>query len=289
MHEYQEVFVETTSQILRLCGDSRQKEKIESFLSTSTTVYTSSTVYLEFLRTIVWAFQIVRRTIAESEPCQDALIRLADIDRWLSETTFAHSERQVRSLFKVTSALKEKYGQEYKITCGEVIEYIDGVINRLIKKWFFVFGTGSMKADIRQTGGFINLTNCELVEQAIKLDIPSRARLSCSAKDQSCSIYKLLAERKIDIQKVKVAFDLCTDDRKDKDALEALDKVIDKVGTSFQKKATALGQRICWKLGDVIIGLECPAGAKLLSSDKHFSVICPALGEKLLPLKDVLN
>ena len=58
---------------------------------------------------------------------------------------------------------------------------------------------------------------------------------------------------------------------------ELLEKLA-RVTTNF---SWAKGQRTCWKLGDIIIVLESPKDALIYTTDKHFKIICTALGRKL--------
>lgn len=43
----------------------------------------------------------------------------------------------------------------------------------------------------------------------------------------------------------------------------------------------ALGERVCWAIGDVIIALEAPKDALIYTADRHFEVICRAIGKQL--------
>lgn len=284
MTEPSEYFLETSAQIARLCGTSVVRNRAEKVFG-GANVYTSTTVYLEFLRTVIWAFQITRRTIDECQPDRDAVARLDEIDSWLSETTFAHSERQVRLLLKVTSALKARFGGEPETRCGEVIDYINDRIYKLGQVRFFFLGG----VDIRKSGRFIDITGCELVHDILQTGILPQKRLSCNRMSRHCSVRTLLRLKEKDVLKVGGAFAACTDARKDTKAVDAIDRVMDRIQRESNNDSSALGENDCWRLGDVIIGLECPKTAWLVSNDKHFEIICPALAKGLLPISGALT
>ena len=283
MPSIQPVFIETTAQIKRLCGDSLTKRTLETYLGTMPNVGTSSTVYLEFLRTVIWAYDVVRRTVAESESDYDALIRLSDIDIWIAEKVTARSERRVKLLLRVTSALKENF-REHKVTCGEVVTFLDGRMQSLANRRFFEYGIGKSKRDIRHEGGYVDRTQCHVA--TFPIDTTWHG-IFCNKASRKCQIINLLMSEKESIEKVRQAFDSCEDDRKDIKALAVLTEI--SMRTVSRTDSAALGQEKCWRIGDTIIALECPIESHLLTIDKHFSIICPALGKGILSLNDVLQ
>jgi hypothetical protein len=285
MEESGDVFVETTAQIMRLFGTQEIRNRMGAYLR-GKRVWTSATVYMEFVRTMIRAFWVVKGTLEECEPDHDALIRLGDIDRWLSDSNLVHSERQARLLFKVTAALKDNFPDEddYKVSCRQVTDYLDRQIETLLNRLFFLFEYGESQVDLRAAERFINLTNCGLMER-LGAD-QSVERLSCNSKREVCSTHQLIFSRKDELESVKTAFAACEDERRDGAALEALEKIWREI-LEEGKVEKSLGEKICWKLGDVFIGMECPHEAHLLTKDKHFSIICPALKKVLLPIDHI--
>jgi hypothetical protein len=83
-----------------------------------------------------------------------------------------------------------------------------------------------------------------------------------------------LSQREQELENIEHAIRNLPKEERDNLALRALGRI-------RNDKTVASGEQNCWALGDVIIALSVPDDAFIYTIDRHFEVICQALGKKL--------
>ncbi len=119
----------------------------------------------------------------------------------------------------------------------------------------------------------MNKTDCDLVADSFGC---RNSNLSCARRTAKCGLPILLREGDTELAKIKAAFQKTPPRGRDVRLMKAIDRII-----AAGDWNDAKGQKNCWPLGDSIIALECPRDAHIYTKDRHFDVICQAIGKKL--------
>ena len=275
------IFVETPCQIRRLYGLPDERERIDLLLS-NYDCYTSSMVYIEFKRIILETISLVLDSILEAKPDKNAKVRLATISNMLANEVKIRGERMAKRALIIVGVIQQRF--EYyddDPTVEEVTQYLKSEIRRVALHWFFVF-SGEFIRDGQQ---YIDVISCPLATDDFLPGINITRRLSCRRNSKECNVRTLLRHRWLEVIKIRDAFKTYPKGCKNRN--DDLIECVRKVNHLLKKPANdnnSIGEKICWKLGDVIIGLQCPNSvSKICSLDRHFDVICPVLGKERLP------
>jgi hypothetical protein len=119
-------------------------------------------------------------------------------------------------------------------------------------------------------------TACDLVKSGAEIGDYVHSRLSCNGRTAQCQLVAFLQSHIEELRAVEAAWASTPPEQVDAEALAALRKVL-------ENPQAALGERTCWRLGDLIIALEAPEDAAIYTTDGHFKVLCEALGKELFP------
>jgi hypothetical protein len=251
------VFIETTIQIRRLLGGTAEQQRIEALL-TDKYVITSAYVFMEFRRTILQDFSLMRSIAQQMDEEGFESVSFSDILREIANARTVLSSRVLRRLLLVISSLAEHFVSE-AVPSKELIKFLSFQINYLAYEGFF---------DIIDE--VVNYIDCDLVKVTAILGDRISSRLSCNATKVQCQLVPFLSAHREELCNIETAIANAAPEIKDTQALAALQRINADV-------SLALGERTCWAIGDVIIALEAPADALIFSDDLHFEVICDGL------------
>jgi len=224
--------------------------------------WSSRYVLMEFRRTAVHALEVARR-LASLAPDDHTMFSwmLRAIDRGHGGQGRLLSPRERgRSRAAVYMAME-------KLGCTPAVRaVVVGLLSAIIQLVETLAWAGIKRV--------VDETDCDLVR-------PERLQgqrwpLSCNVRLAQCRQSIFLDHHRPELAAVLAE---CQADREFDDAkmLEVLRAVV----SAVPLKAT--GQRRCWALGDLIIGLEAHSAGQLLSSNgKHYGPICRALGVTLV-------
>jgi hypothetical protein len=256
-------FVETSIQYLRLLYRPDQQRAAEVVCS-EYSLTTSQTVYREFFVGMIRAVKYVSSALRE-RPAISAKDGMAEVLAAVADL-FA-SDREKKRILLVLSNLSA-YSSDV-MTADDLAHYADGELRRLMNSGFFVFGTSyDQRIDIRKNGGYLRTLACSVAESPVE---NGKSRPSCNKITRSCEIRRALGESRH--QLVPIAEGLRPDRKRQKDRLTE----ISSSDEAFFLGSAAIGERLCWPIGDVLIGLECPAGATILTTDADFETVGPVL------------
>ena len=269
------IFVETTAQVTRLTGIPPVRAALERGLA-GHAIITSSTVFLEFQRVVIEAHQRILPSLDDVPDNGNGLVRLADLYGTLANASQIRSDRQAKRVLTVVASIQRRFGDDPFVRVDDLRAFIKGEIRRFNQWRFFTFGYGADSIDINSTGGYLDGLECSVAADGFDSDTQKRHLISCNARTRECAIRSVVSSHREVLN--TLARELRDADTK---AANAAEKVA-AFGPRELRGRKAVGQRLCWPLGDVLIALECPEDAFLLSSDHHFQVICAALNRSRL-------
>lgn len=284
------IFVETSTQIPRLFGTQSEKSHIYEHLQ-GYQPCTSSMVYVEFKRTMLQTMALVAKTIAEAEcaPDKEAIVRLGEISRWASNKPNVRGERKAKLVLKVIGAIIDWVEDYHKFygrspTIEAVKDYLLREIEKMANYWFFEFDGKFIKDKPER---YINLTNCHWANDDIIPGISLHGPMSCKRDARECNTRTMLHNQWAIVESISNAFQACPDKspKRDQTAIEGVVRAQRIIHQKASSNSASLGERCCWKLGDIIIGLECPDWCEYIHSyDHHFETICNVLGKTQVPV-----
>ncbi len=255
--EKSKVFIETTIQILRLFGGTAERQRIEALLADKY-VITSAYVFMEFRRTILQDFSLLRSIAQQKNGEGFERVSFSDILREIANVRTVLSSRALRRLLLVLASLAEHF-ESFVVPSKELVKFLSFQINYLAYERFF---------DI--VDEVVNCTDCDLVKVTTPLGDRISSRLSCNAARAQCQLVHFLSAHRGELCRIETAMANAAPEVKDARALAALQRVNTDV-------SLVLGERTCWAVGDIIIALAVPADALIFSVDQHFEVICGEL------------
>ncbi len=272
----EQVFVETSVQIKRLCGFESQRQNIEACLQGKQLV-TSSTVFREFQVAIIGAYDFVRRNVLDIPPDEDGLIRIYEIDEALANSGQLRSGRKAKRIFLVTKAIKKHYPKDEAVSRAEMVAFLEMEIDFFTDFEFFRFGDYTNRRDIRKEGTYLDTVDCSVAGEPFDPKKPTITRISCDMKTRKCEIRSFLRPSRGRMRGLGQALQ-----RGARHLATCAREVSIRSDREFSGRR-AIGERLCWKMADVIIALECPAGAKMMSYDGDFDPLCIHLGIQRFP------
>jgi len=251
------VFIETTNQIRRLLGGTAERQRIEALLA-GKHIITSAYVFMEFRRTILQDFSLLRSIVQKKDREGFESVSFSNILREIAGVRTVLSSRALRRLLLVVASLAEHFFSE-AVPSKELAKFLSFQINYLQYEGFF---------DI--VDEVVNYTDCDLVKATASLGDRISSRLSCNATKAQCQLVPFLSAHREELRRIETAIANAVPEIKDARSLAALQRINTDV-------SLALGERTCWAIGDVVIALEAPADALIFSDDPHFEAICAAL------------
>jgi len=270
------VFLDTSVVVDRWVAEPALRRSIGKALH-SRTVLTSSTVFREFQRVVIEPYRLVADAIWEVSPEATARSRVQDIVVSLSERRWGVGRVEGRVL-KVCGTLLRQWDGCTEVSAIIVQRFLESQIEVLRDASFFSIGWGGDSWDIRDRDGYIDKVDCEVARAPFDTAAGSGLRVSCNKARRSCSAAAVLADSPDSVSAVA--------GRGRRSATRsAASRFLSEPGTEEYR---CLGQKMCWPLGDLFIGLECPAHAVIWTQDVDFSVVGAATGRRWTFLSDAL-
>jgi len=256
------IFLDTSILIHRLLYESWRREQIEENL-VGKRVIISEYVTMEFRRNTLQAINYLcsRLKLLQQEGIKK--IRLGDFLITLSRAfAIFHSTRALQSVILALSLVAESF-ESHSYPIVKLIGELEWHKANLLAK------------ARRLASEFINRTHCDLIKSGIEIGDFIHSRLSCNAKTAKCQLVQFLSAHQEQLTAIQEAMETTSVEKVDSRTLSALRRV----NTDVTK---ALGEQTCWALGDVIIALEAPQDSLFYTADRHFEVICRAIGKQVL-------
>lgn len=255
------IFSDTSILIQKLVYDKNRRTEIEGNIEGQKFI-TCQYVLMEFRRNILQGMNYLRSILREMTLQGKEEIQL---DELLVHLSFArglfHSTRAVQSLFLALST---------------VIPMVEGHTLSTLQ-FSYQVARQIQRLQLEATRSFsdiVDSVHCDLVRESAPLGDFIHSRLSCNAQTAQCKLIDFLAGYSRELIQIQQAMEAAEKKKVDTRTLAALRRV----NTDVRK---ALGERVCWALGDVIITLEAPKDALIYTVDRHFEVICEAIGKRL--------
>jgi hypothetical protein len=256
------IFIETSIQIERILGRRARQEKIQAALA-GAKVSTSSYVWMEFRRTALQAMVYLLTIIRQMQQEGETEILFSELmKRVATGTAISYSRRILQRVLLAYGYILETFPRS-PVRAITLIDYLEFNIERVIPARFF-----------QGIDEFITDIDCDLVRPNVPVGDYFQGRFSCNAVIAQCSLVDFLERHKGELLALEHALAQANLGQINPSALRALRRV--------NKDVTkAKGERTCWALGDVIIALEAPKDALIYTTDRHFEVICKAIGKQL--------
>ena len=180
------VFIETTIEIRRLLGGTAERQRIEALLADKY-IITSAYVFMEFRRTILQDFSLLRSIIQQKDGEGFENVSFSDILREIAIVRTVLSSRALRRLLLVVASLAEYFVSE-AVPSKELVKYLSFQINYLECEGFF---------DIIDE--VVNYTDCDLVKITAPLGDRISSRLSCNATKAQCQLVHFLSAHREEV------------------------------------------------------------------------------------------
>ncbi len=218
---------------------------------------------MEFRRVILQTFAYVKTLLQRAVQKGISEIDIGDFLVQLSESRglFNRPRAIQRTLLVAAAIAREFQGESLPIL--DLTDFLDFQMEYLEK---IAFWEGISEVVIA--------TNCDLVKPQMPVGDLITTRISCNAKTAQCRLVELRLSNHRKLSKITQALERENPQTRDARAMKALRRVMDDA-------SKALGERTCWALGDIIIALSAPDDAYIYTVDRHFELICRALGKKL--------
>jgi len=256
------VFIETSTMIQRFAYGRRRRGEIEANLDSKSTC-TSDYVLMEFRRSFLQAQNYLRSLFLKMVEQGRTEIRLNELLVLISQArSIFHSTRAVQSILLALSSIFRDDIDSLSLNPSEMARELALQIER--------FETAARQS----VDEVINYVHCDLTQETAQIGDYIHSRLSCNARRAQCQLVPFLSAHREQLLTIQQAMEREPREKVDQRTLSALRKVNADV-------TTALGERTCWALGDVIIALEIPDDALIYTADGHFEVISKAIGKRL--------
>lgn len=263
--ELPSALIDTSIQFVRLLYRRDQQLAAEACVE-EYVPHLSQTVYREFFVGLVPAFRFVSSVLAE-RPNQSARSAMADLSRAMAD--FRGSDRERQKLLLVMALMQEVSTDDTK--ADDLAVYAMGELRRLQEYGFYVFGTSyARRRDVRETGSFLAPLGCSVADDLVDV---GRVRPSCNADTRTCHLRSALGGIKGDLVPLAEALRESRERHRDR-----LLQIAAKPDDWFARGPRAVGQRLCWPIGDTLISLECPDGCRILTTDRDFEASREVLG-----------
>ncbi len=258
-------------QLHRVADDPRIKTAIHHELHGKET-YTTSFVFREFLNTIITDVAYVHSCAQKITEDDDGRVALASLDRLLASGRGKWSPRAARRERLVTAAILEGFPQT-RVSRQRLLTRLE----RIGQQWMRDFFKGLLPDGSRLTITCL----CQLDDAPDELErmkqgnpfpekpsFPQRAALFLDQHKEQVQ----QAEQAMHQAKVK--------EGKDKDLLAILCRMKNKQDDYDFPNLLRPNTRNNWRLGDLLITLETPTDTAIYTTNRHFDVLCAALGRK---------
>jgi hypothetical protein len=217
---------------------------------------------MEYRRTVLQDVRLLVCLAQDLERHGQATLSLGQLMREVGLTPSGVSARVLRRTLMLLGTLSEKLGHQPLPTpklCRRLL---------LQEAWL------QHEAFFDGIDEYLHTTDCDLLKPGCVVGDHVSSRLSCNAATARCQLVALLPAHQDELRAVEAAWTSAPPEPVDTEALTALRRVL-------ENPRAALGERTCWRLGDLIIALEVPEDAAIYTTDGHFGILCKALGKEL--------
>lgn len=209
--------------------------------------------------------------IAEYPPRE--FLDYAELNRRISDgPRFAYNARSVTRANLVIALLHDNFRNRTPRN-GEVADYLAFVAEQwLLEEFFDVPGSHGVTRipDERY------LTGTDEAKDELSSWVESNLPIPPPPKFPP-TVSGYLDAHSEDVASAEDAFRACESRKRDDRLLKFLGRFPQRHGSRFQKLRT--NTRGNWCLGDLLIALETPSDVAVYTTDKHFDVLCQALGK----------
>jgi len=262
--------LETTIQIHRVVDDPDERARINGELNNKD-VCTTTFVLREFLRTVIQDLSFVHSTAREAG-AKDGKVALSKVARLLASKPLGFSARAAKRVQYVIAAILEQFEQQ-NVPLGKLLTFLEMTAQQWIEDFFEIrHGTGSyLKIPEDQCLNALDEPPDEM-DRWLRdhYPIPPPPPFPNGASS-------FLQKKRQLVQAVEHAMLEATAKNRDLALLKILGRLRD-ANTKYDFAKLSARMRGNWALGDLLIALESPQDAHIYTTDRHYEVICRAIG-----------
>jgi predicted nucleic acid-binding protein len=243
------LFLDTTIQIERLVGSRRRQAELRRTLAEHT-LLTSTYVLGEYLRTLVADATRLYHLVQTHEHLDDVLTAIAQ-----------HvNKRQASRMLLLWANVRREGAQQQEY----ILDTLEGYVTFQLVGRF-----------LASTDELLDSTGCGLAgERPMQGGDVYRLRAQCTRQVKECFLPEFLTEYKVDVRAVA--------DGLGDHADPALARMAALATQLLDDPDAARGRNCTWYLGGLIIALECPPDAALVTTNRrHFEPLCGLLDKTL--------
>ncbi|MEZ4860727.1 MAG: hypothetical protein R3C14_05445 [Caldilineaceae bacterium] len=252
----QPVFLDTSIQVERILGAKQKQVEIEHHLATSGYQFvTSHYVFMEFQRSVISDHVHVHNQIRKYKDWEETANQLRSGTR-------THRPRSlVRSMQIFTRTLVVSQMQR-----EIALSLLKIQIERNLAKRFW-----------RYVNPIPDLVHCDLVAKGSSRGVNGEfiTADSCRKATAACNLPHFLAQQQPQLYTIANYLATCPQCIKGQMRVEHF------LSAAINNPQDILGQTACWPLGDMIIALQVPTGARLWTLDADLAAFTSALGMTL--------
>ncbi|MEO1086324.1 MAG: hypothetical protein AAFY88_18975 [Acidobacteriota bacterium] len=263
--------LDTTVQLSRIAYGGETSRSYNAELAGRPRVSTTSLVYREFLRTLVSDIEYLHGK-AEQTPADgdDGFIDVGSILQSIGAAKDRYSSRSIRRLHLVAGQLLRELDRT-RVPKIKILRKLERIASAYSRMFFTYPDESGRPLQIELLTG-LEQDPAELDQLRAAAPFPRRPGFPAGAA-------RFLAERLPEVETVagfmeKAKSGAGRDDR----LLDFLRRLMNDDGRFDFPRHLPRYKEMCWRLGDLLIALECPDGAALYATDRAFPVLARALG-----------
>ncbi|MEM7535706.1 MAG: hypothetical protein AAF639_26245, partial [Chloroflexota bacterium] len=243
------LFLDTTIHIDRILLTEQVRSGIQQNL-VNKRIYTSSTVYMKFKRTVLQDIRYIYALIERnSVNYQNSTISHSDISQWLGTSNRNFSMRSLKRCIIIKAFLEDAF-PTHTIPKHQLLSYLRFLESEFKSAFFHIKSDNNRYFDIRAENTYIDVAGCVLSRRDYPPKDILHERLSCSASTTECQLNHFLAQNVDQLHAIHQRLSSLSKSQRDEKAFNALTDVL----TNGYHRA--LGERNCWAMGDIVIALE---------------------------------
>lgn len=256
MNSNQTIFLDTSIQIERILGAKHKQLEIEHHLAKANYQFvTSHYAFMEFQRSVIADHVYVHNQIGQYDDWEEIVIRLRSGTRAFRPRSFV----RVMQIFTRTMLIS-RMNREIALNLLKL------QIERELAKRFWW-----------HVSPVPDLIICDLVKAGATYQFAESFTVadSCRKATAACHLPRFLAAHQSRLHTIADYLMAHLECIKDQIRVERL------LAAIIKNPQEALGQSACWPLGDIILALQVPEGAKLWTLDADLAALTKALGLNL--------
>lgn len=265
------LFIETTIPISKVLDNNKTftSDLIDNIITGFESVESSSYVQMEYKR------RFIRDIVYLNNMCwEDDVADVGDVHKRLSALSSAPQQQRKLSITLSALAL---FFKEDKMSASDVL--VDKNILERMRIYFNIIVSELSEYFENNYDCLHNQTNCFLSQLKPVSDAKCEGQFRfkipyCKRSEKKCSIDEFIQKNVSNIENILTKLkDLDNVDEEQKKSMEILEMAL-------RDKDVMLEYKNCWKCGDIIIALECPEDAMLMTTNiKHYSILCDSLNK----------